>query len=442
MKTVKDLLSDRIAVAGLIVYLGLAVAWSFVIPLGGGIDEPRHFQYLEIIAEQYRLPSAAERARAISHHPPLHYILAAPVYAATSGLSRDAQWHAVRLWNVLVGAVTLLFIFLMLRRLFPDRARVARFGLIFAGWLPHYLLICAMHSNDITTALFGTITLYLAIRLLTEEGNWKIAALAGLAAGAAVLCKHNALVVAFPAGVAVALSPLTGSREDSEARENSEKTLTPVQRIVRSGGAFFVAFMVTGGAWLVSFFAQWGRLDSDPPWPEWQWPVHTFVGKLFRAISGLYRSTWAQVGWLPGPHSPPPPGPSAGFPRPDLETPLLLFVFPVALLAIVGTAVLIMRGFRRGRSAQAAGVLLLVGTSALTYATLTHNAMYINPGRFEAGRYALPAVAATFSLAAIGPMALKALHRRIAWWWLAGLLLVMNAVAMYEMFAYLIPTFA
>ncbi|MFO7946120.1 MAG: hypothetical protein R6V19_04820, partial [Armatimonadota bacterium] len=138
------LLSDRRALLGIIVYFGLAIAWSFVIPLGGGIDEPRHFNYLEIVAQQHRLPSAAERAQAISHHPPLHYILASPVYATTAGLSRDAQWHAVRLWNVVLGGVTLIFVYLTLSTLFPNRPRVSGFGLIFVGWLPHYQLISAM----------------------------------------------------------------------------------------------------------------------------------------------------------------------------------------------------------------------------------------------------------------------------------------------------------
>ncbi|MFP3905002.1 MAG: hypothetical protein ACLFWB_12230, partial [Armatimonadota bacterium] len=78
----------------------------------------------------------------------------------------------------------------------------------------------------------------------------------------------------------------------------------------------------------------------------------------------------------------------------------------------------------------------------LTYAALLHNAMHTNPGRFEGGRYALPAVAATMSMMAIGPLALPKENRNIAWWWAAGLLLVMNAVAFYEMFIYLIPTFA
>jgi len=76
------------------------------------------------------------------------------------------------------------------------------------------------------------------------------------------------------------------------------------------------------------------------------------------------------------------------------------------------------------------------------YAALTHNAMYVNPGRFEGGRYLLPAVAAYIPLLAIGPLALPQRWRWAAWLWTAILLLAMNVIAMIEMHVYLIPTFA
>ncbi|MFO7946407.1 MAG: glycosyltransferase family 39 protein, partial [Armatimonadota bacterium] len=397
------------------------------------------FNYLEIVAQQHRLPSAAERAQAISHHPPLHYILASPVYAATARLSRDAQWHAVRLWNVVLGGVTLIFVYLTLSTLFPNRPRVSGFGLIFVGWLPHYQLISAMHSNDIAAVLFSTITFYLVARIIAGETQWYLAAGAGLMAGAAVLCKHNALLAVFPAGIMAAVSPFFRSAEFEEKRGWT----TPLQQAGRIAGALGGAFLMTGGAWLARFYLQWGRLDSDVAWSASQWPVHTFGGKLLWAISGLYRSTWSQVGWLPGMHSSPPLEPSTLYPRPPVETPLLLLAFPVALLGLIGTITCIARWCKQAEKRwKAAGGLLLVAAWALTYAALLHNAMYANPGRFEGGRYALPAVAATMSLMAVGPLALPKENRKIAWWWAAGLLLVMNAVAFYEMFAYLIPTFA
>ena len=63
----------RRATAGLLIgYVALAIVWSFVVPLGGGIDEPRHLRYVQIVAEEGRLPTPPEKAEAISHHPPLH----------------------------------------------------------------------------------------------------------------------------------------------------------------------------------------------------------------------------------------------------------------------------------------------------------------------------------------------------------------------------------
>ncbi len=430
--------------AVLATYTALAVAWSFVVPLGGGIDEPRHVRYVQIVAEQGRLPSPIEKQEAISHHPPLHYLIAAPVYLATRALGATVAWRAMRLLSVLIGAGTVLLTWLMLRRVFPDRPWLPVVGMAAVGLLPHYQLVCVMVGNDVTVACAGALLLYLTARAIVEpERSLRLSILAGLAAGAAVLAKMNGLLL-MPVPL-LALAIAARIRRASAGQERGEAGGASAER--RTGlinaAAYAVAFGATGGSYVAFHLSRWGYLESDMPWPESTWPVHSFGAKLVRAVEGLYRSTWVQMGWLPGPHSPPPLEPSDLWPRPNLETPVFVLLLPVALIALGGSAVLVVRWLRDGRAGpQGLMTATLLGSSLLTYAAVAHSAVYVHPGRHEGGRYALSAVAATMSLLAIGPLVLPARWRRAVWAATLVLLLAINAISFWEMHTYLVPTFA
>ncbi len=282
----------RYAAGGVLTaYIALAVVWSFVIPLGGGIDEPRHLRYVQIVAEEGRLPTPAEKQEAISHHPPLHYMIAAPVYLATKGLGKDAAWYALRLWQVGIGAATLVLVFAMVRRMLPERPWAAVVAMGSVALLPHFQLVSAILSNDITTALFSTLMLYFVIRTIGErQRRVRWAALAGLAAGLAALTRTNAVAVIPPALAAVAIVPILHARNDSQATDEPPRS----SRVLRNVIAFGAPCVLTGGVWLTRHIAIWGGIDPDPPWPEYTWPVHTFVAKAWRAVDGLFRSWWGR----------------------------------------------------------------------------------------------------------------------------------------------------
>lgn len=426
----------RGATAGVLaVYLALAVTWSFVIPLGGAVDEPRHLQYVQIVAEEGRLPTPAEKHEAISHHPPLHYVLAAPVYLATRHLGEEIAWRALRGLSILMGAGAVLLTIATLGRMLPSKPWVAVAGGAFVALLPHFQLVTTVLSNDATVTLLCSLMLYLAVRAILEPRRaLMLATLAGLAAGAATMTKMNGLIPVPAALLAVGVAGLLRAPDLELGR---------VSRALRNMGGFIAAFALTGGLWIWRHLAVWGTLESDPPWEWYQWPVYTFGAKLLRAIEGLYRSTWAQMGWLPGPHSSPPLGPSDLWPRPDLETPILALTLPLAAIAIAGTVILCVRWLRsedaRGRGLATA---LLIGAFLLAYGAVAHSAIYLHPGRHEAARYALQVVGATMSLFALGPLILPRRWQAVCWIATGALLVVMNVVSFWEMFVYMIPTFA
>ncbi|MBD3293269.1 MAG: hypothetical protein GF393_10115 [Armatimonadia bacterium] len=432
----------RPAAAGIVVvYIALAATWSFVIPLGGGIDEPRHLRYVQIVAEEGRLPTPAEKQEAISHHPPLHYLIVTPAYLAARGMGREAAWHALRLAQIPIGVGTLLLTFAMLRRMLPDRPWLAVVAMASVALLPHFQLVSSVLSNDLTTALFSTLMLYFVVRAIREPSLMlRHALLAGLAGGLAALTRTNAIALIPVAFVAIAVAPLL--RSDGKTDQGNERP-APGSRALRGAIAFAGVFCLTGGLWLARHVVIWGGIDPDPPWPEYTWPVHTFLGKFVRAAGGLFRSWWAQVGWIPGPNSAPPPSPTPLWPRPDLE----LYVFgsaaPLVVIAAVGVVVLLVRWFRSSEHRdRGLALAMLAGCWLLTMGAVVYNAMYVNPGRFEGGRYTLPAVAAVVSLLTIGPVALPRRWTTVVWVFCLGLLTAMTAISFREMHIYLIPTFA
>ena len=420
---------------GLAAYLALAVAWSFVIPLGGGIDEPRHFRYVQIVAQERRLPTPAEKAEAISHHPPLHYVVAAPLYLATAHLGEETAWRSLRGLSILMGAGAVLLTIATLRRMLPATPWAAVAGGIFVALLPHFQLTTVLLSNDASVTLLCSLMLYLTVRAIMEPRRAVMfSILAGLAAGLATMTKMNGLIPVPAALLAVGVAGLLRA---------PELELDRVSRVLRNMVGFIAAFALTGGLWIARHLDVWGTLESDPPWPAHTWPVHTFAERLFRAIEGLYRSTWAQMGWLPGPHSAPPLGPSELWPRPNLETPILALTLPLAAIAIAGTVALCIRWLRSEDSRRPGlATALLIGAFVLAYAAVAHSAIYLHPGRHEAARYALQVVGATMGLFAIGPLILPRRWQVVCWVATAALLIVMNAVSFWEMHVYMIPTFA
>ncbi len=361
--------------------------------------------------------------------------MAAPVYLATRHLGEEIAWRALRGLSILMGAGAVLVTIATIRRMVPERPWASVAGGAFVALLPHFQLITVLLSNDASVTLMCSLMLYFAVRALLEPRRaLMLSTAAGLAGGLAAMTKMNGLIPVPAALVAVGVAGLLRA---------SKVELDRSSRVLRNVVGFCAAFSLTGGLWIGRHLAVWGTLESDPPWPEYMWPVHTFGAKLWRAIEGLYRSTWTQMGWLPGPHSSPPPTPSELWPRPDLETPILALTLPLAAVAIIGGATLCIRWLRsdetRGRGAATA---LLFVAFFLAYAAVAHSAIYLHPGRHEAARYALQVVGATMSLFAIGPLVLSRRWRVVCWIALGVLLIVMNGVSFWEMYTYMIPTFA
>jgi len=191
--------TGKLVIGGLtIVLVGhivFALTYQWLIPLGYGPDEPRHYGYIQHLVLYRSLPVLGDPSHpyychmdprppnAIGIHPPLYYALLAPIYALVAGQRIDHPQanqtpfqklppsrsllvqHILRTLSLLMSLVTLWLIAQTALLFFDCQSPIAirqsldawwLLGMVgFVAWLPHFLMLSAVMNNDTLTILLG-----------------------------------------------------------------------------------------------------------------------------------------------------------------------------------------------------------------------------------------------------------------------------------------------
>ncbi len=184
-----------------LVMLANGVAWSFIVPPFEVPDENAHYAYVQQVAERGTVPravqpegllspaedamlgavffyrmigekenpaptsvlqqhavEATERQRlstrgsgdalTATNNPPLYYVLEAVPYKLASGGGVLARLMAMRLLSALMGAVTVLLIYLFLSELLPGRRWAWATGALVAAFQPLFSFMSGGVNND------------------------------------------------------------------------------------------------------------------------------------------------------------------------------------------------------------------------------------------------------------------------------------------------------
>lgn len=215
----------------LIIQIALGIGWIAVIPLWQG-HETDFFTVTRFLAQHGRLPTvedyppgAADTAQVTQ--PPLYFLIAAPVVAAfDSGAplhgavnplplclggeagavlargwlptaeenfpppSAAAAGYGLRLLNLALGAVAIIFTFATARVLFPAHPALALTGAALLAFEPSTLRMITFISNDTLLLTLAAINLYCAARLICRQPiRWRWAAALFVLAALAVLTR-------------------------------------------------------------------------------------------------------------------------------------------------------------------------------------------------------------------------------------------------------------
>ncbi len=213
-------------------------------PIFEGPDEIEHYRYIRLLVRDRALPPLDGQPRGELHQAPLYYLLAAPLLAPFddddfaqiearrnpfypglidqpgndnknlylhtraeqfpySGSATARAVHVLRLLSVALSTLTVLIgvgIFRVLWPIRPDR-RILALALL-AFW-PQMLFLGGMITNDVLLNLLASVVLWLALRQQRDGPTRRRMALLGLALGAVLLTKVNAVFLALPTALVI-----------------------------------------------------------------------------------------------------------------------------------------------------------------------------------------------------------------------------------------------
>jgi len=437
----------------LIAFVVLAIGFSLG-PIFEGPDEIEHYRYIRAIAETGRLPDAAliqqydEGAWGEFHQPLLYYVFAAPLVRllgddgfrffeerqnpyygyrfevsgndnknaflhtraeqfpySESALARTV--HIIRLLSVAFGAATALVCYAIARLLWPDRPGRRLLALSAAVFMPQFLYMSSVVTNDALSYLLITLSLYLLLRQVRDGPSLRRARLLGVLMGLALLTKLSAGFMIFPAAAATLL----------DRRTWPYATLTV-------GVVVLVA-----GWWYVRNWALYGDPTGVEILFSWSAPSEKIGDGSLALDIGLqrfgfaYETFWARFG-----------GGSVAVS--DL---IYRFFDVLTVLTLAGAGVKVAKAFSRRVSPlhQRYGIVMVVfGLSWLAAALYWASRVWSG----NQGRFLLPGIAAWSVLIAFGLDAWT--PRQIRRPMTAAMSVLLGVVAFISLFGYYLPAYA
>jgi 4-amino-4-deoxy-L-arabinose transferase-like glycosyltransferase len=386
------------------VYLAIGGLYAIYTPPWQVPDEPAHYNYIAQVVnggccpvitpgdydqveleylKAHGFPEDADLSdiEYEDHQPPLFYLIAAPLFAAS-----DGNLTALRLFSVLIGAGVVIVTFLIVVRLWPERPMLALAAAAFVAFVPQHVAMMAGVNNDGLAELEVGLALLASLAYLgnpVREGEPSTRrphpALLGLAMGACLVAKTTAYL---PAAAAIATALILRWR----CKRESLGWLA--REFAWAGGIT----LLVGGAWWVRNVAVYGwpdllGLETHDQVVIGQLRTTDAIGQVGLAthlgnlLTVTFHSFWGQFGWM-------------GVPMPR-RTYQLLGIYSVWVF--VG-CIWLARGLRRLSWERWAGLTVLsVALGATILAFAGYNLAFV---QFQ-GRYLFPALP-VFGLVAAG----------------------------------------
>ncbi len=307
----------------LLLHVLLSVGYGVIVPLGEAPDEVSHYEYVQFLAQECRLPRGDEVDEGIQ--PPLYYVLGAALTFAIQtefpfvrsnpdfSLStptdppnlfihtRAEQFpyqgsalamHLVRLLSAALSCITMWAVYSLGRYLFPRQPAMALGMTGFLAFIPEYLFLSGAITNDNLAATLGALLLwkltYLVLR--TEPARWRDWAVLGALMGLASLTKTSLLVFAALAGGVVVYRAWGAGKGDSWVR---------VMRYVLGWGAmtFGLAAGIAGWWYVRNWLVHgdplgWSLIQAGVPLRDS--PLTS--GDWQPLLRGVFQSFWGRFG--------------------------------------------------------------------------------------------------------------------------------------------------
>ncbi|MFQ5575985.1 MAG: ArnT family glycosyltransferase [Anaerolineae bacterium] len=292
------------------IYVLLGILYARFTPPWQAPDEPAHYNYVRYVAQNLALPELASgcynqaylsqlTAQKFPPHlpvdsicyehyqPPLYYLLAAPVYAATGG-----SLFALRLLSVGLGGLALLMVFKTVR-LFLPRTIFPAATTAFVAFVPmHLTMLAAVNNDSLAELLFISLTyLLLGWLLARAQTGAPPPFIAGAALGLILLTK----VTVYTALPLAAVTLFLADRRPRPLLKNALRVYLPA--LAMALPLYLRNALVYGGLDILGLRRHdavvVGQLRTAQKLAEQGWPG--YLSDMFRTT---FHSFWGQFGWM------------------------------------------------------------------------------------------------------------------------------------------------
>jgi 4-amino-4-deoxy-L-arabinose transferase-like glycosyltransferase len=212
-------------IIAVIIFLWLGLCYSYYTPLWTPPDEERHFAYCEYIAQNHTLPefksSSKENSISMAFHPPLYFLIGSffckddgklleeevivndgPGFIDIAHPQEETKFpyagkarsaHLIRLFSLVLSALTIYLIYLLALQIFPDEMIFASATALFVATIPQFLYASASVSNDTITATLSTAYILSLLYYAKDPFNLLRSVVCGLLLGLCLLAKSTTL---------------------------------------------------------------------------------------------------------------------------------------------------------------------------------------------------------------------------------------------------------
>jgi hypothetical protein len=138
--------------------------------------------------------------------PPLYYLTMVPAYVVGQRRGVLGSLYAVRTATLLLALLTIPLVWMLARRLFPDKPWVWGFTSLILALLQGFNANLASITNDALLVPLATVSLLVFVRSVARP-TWRGAVLCGALIGLAMLTKLNAIALVPILGLAILVLP-------------------------------------------------------------------------------------------------------------------------------------------------------------------------------------------------------------------------------------------
>ncbi len=256
-----------------------------------------------------------------AYQPPLFYLAAAPVFLVT-----DGSLLALRLFNVLLGAVTITLVFLCLTLVFPTKPLISVGAAAFVALLPMHMAMNAAVNNDGMAELLLAAAVLMLLRWMRREfydgdalaasqrrswqpATWAALASLGIFLGLSMATKIYAyLALAICAGIVWLVIWRRPRIAASAAGLADGGWRRAAQGLVGTLWVVVPAMLIIAPLWLrnVLLYGAWDFLGlqfhdavvvGQPTTLEWV-QTYGWLAYMERTLSLTFNSFWGVFGWL------------------------------------------------------------------------------------------------------------------------------------------------